>query len=162
MNWIWYSSQNLIRKIGITHINNLWSAQPVGEKSYNSGQNFLGISLLQLDLFFIETMTLKMTLYSYLDPAHASPNAVIKCSDACTLLNSPCGAEMRSGSLYNKPWQTLNLKWPLRWLIIDIEESNVWFWRVLRTIFWKWPWIMNFLPKGRGASAIKVDTKQTD
>lgn len=72
------------------HVNNLWSAQPVGEKASNSGQNFFGISLLQLYFFFIETVTLRMTLSSYFNPAYVSPNVVIKCSDAYALLKSPC------------------------------------------------------------------------
>lgn len=101
-------------------MNNLWSAQPVREKDHKNGQNFLGISVLQLYIFFI-TMTLKMTTYSYFYLAHESPNVIIKCSDTYALLKSPCWAEMRSGSLYNEPWQTLNLKWPLRGLISSTE-----------------------------------------
>lgn len=101
-------------------MNNLWSAQPVREKDHKNGQNFLGISILQLYIFFI-TMTLKMTTSSYFYPAHESPNVIIKCSDTYALLKSPCWAEMRSGSLYNEPWQTLNLKWSLRGLISSTE-----------------------------------------
>lgn len=62
-----------------------------------------------------------MTTSSYFYLAHESPNVIIKCSDTYALFKSPCWAEMRSGSLYNEPWQTLNLKWPLRGLISSTE-----------------------------------------